>query len=436
MKRFKNVLNQQRIIGGAIALACTQLGASVMGLIRDRALTTTFPGLTTVDVYIASFRPSDLLFQMFIMAGFSVALVPLLSKYHTQGNKKAMLELLSGIMNTAALFFGSIAILVAIFLPQISPLLTNFTGPDLELYITYARLALLSNFLFVFGNAFGQYLITIQRYWIYGLTPIFYTAGTIWGTYYLSGPESFGNLGPMIGTLIGAVGYVAIRIIAVIRDGGRIRFQLMHEDTRELIILMLPRTMALGTLQFQFLLFDKVASRLGPGTVTINAYARNFQSVAVGIAGIALAQSAFSLLSQAYAKQEYKRYWTYIRKGSQLMLVVTIPGAIALVLLAPVAARLVGISSKVEIFSICLLLYAVSIPFESLNHLMLRSYYSAKQTIAPAVLSVINGLIAIVTAWLLSYSIGIYSLPLGFTIGQFVQSVGLYILLPRFVPKS
>lgn len=434
MHRLKKLVNQERILGGAIALAITQLGASIVGLVRDRALTTTFPGLRTVDVYIASFRVSDLLFQMFIMAGFSVALVPLLSKYKASKDLAKMSTLLSGIMNTAAIFFACISGILAVAFPYIAPWLTNFTGADLELYITYGRLALLSNFLFVFGNAFGQYLITIQRYWIYGITPIIYTLGTISGTLWLSSPDTFGQLGPMVGTLIGGILYVLIRLLGVLHSGLRLHTHIWHEDTVDIIWLMLPRTFALGTLQLQLLLFDKVASGIGAGAVTINAYARNFQSVAVGIAGIALAQSAFSLLSQAYAQKEFARFWIYIRKSSNLIAIITIPGAIALVLLAPVAASIVGVSSKLELFSMCILIYAVSIPFESLNHLLLRGYYSAKVSVIPAIISVINGGIAIASAWVFTKYIGIYALPLGFTIGQILQSIGLYVLLPKYVP--
>ena len=42
---------QHRILGGVAVLAVTQFGASLVGLIRDRVLASTFPGLDTVDVY-------------------------------------------------------------------------------------------------------------------------------------------------------------------------------------------------------------------------------------------------------------------------------------------------------------------------------------------------------------------------------------------------
>lgn len=447
--------SQDRIVGGAAVLACMQLGASIMGLIRDRTLAATFPGLDTVDVYIASFRPSDLCFQMMIMAGFSVALVPMLAKYHANDQRKKMHELMHSVVSLAAVVFGILALALALALPTLAPYLVGFTGPSLELYINFARIALLTNFLFVFGNAYGQYLITVQKYWIYGLTPMLYTLGTILGTVYLT--PYYGHYGPMFGTLGGSVIYVGIRFFSYCRhmelrvtsyeSQERINSQLVtsnssvlgkkwiHPDIIELLYLMWPRMAALGALQAQLLLFDKVASSLDAGSVTINAYARNFQAVAVGVAGIALAQSAFSLLSQAAAKKEKKRYFIYLRKGIVFMLLATIPGAIALVYLAPVAASLVSLSHVLPVFSLCLLFYAISIPFESINHLLLRAFYATKHTITPAIFSVINGASAITAAWYLAPQFGIYSLAIAFTIGQGIQLVGLSLMLPRRVEK-
>jgi len=433
---FRSRLAQQRLVGGALVLAVTQLGASVAGLIRDRVLTQTFPGLQVVDVYIAAFRPSDLLFQVCIMAGFSVALVPLLAKYHSGGDRKEMGSLLSGIVGLAAVVFGSVALLLAIFFPHVAPFLVQLEGESLQLYITFGRLALLTNFLFVFGNAFGQYLITTQRYWIYGITPILYTVGTILGTLFLSTPQTFGQMGPMIGTLGGAVCYVLLRFAAFSASGSRFTLRLWHADLPELFRLMIPRMVALGALQLELLLFDTVATGLPSGSVTINAYARNFQSVVVGIVGIALAQSAFSLLSQAAAKRETKRFWIYLRKGIIVLFVLTIPGAIVLALLAPVAAHLVHLTHRLEVFRLCLILYAISIPFESLNHLLLRAFYSLKNTAKPACFSVLNGGVAIVVSWILAPRIGVYALALGFTAGQLLELIGLGILLPFQVNKS
>ncbi len=432
-RNFFGLHSQHRILGGAAVLALTQIAASVAGLLRDYLLNRTFPGLHVVDVYFAGFRPSDLLFQMTIMAGYSVALVPLLAQYKASDNKRGMNDLLSGVMGLAAVAFGALALALALALPWIATAFVQFQGETLSLYINFARIALLTNFLFVFGNAFGQYFITEQRYWIYGLTPVLYTLGTIFGTVVLT--PFVGSYGPIVGTLLGAVVYVFVRLLGALHMGYRPRFSLWHADIAELGWLMLPRMVALGVLQFELLLFDRIASGLPAGSITINSNARNFQSVIVGAVGIALAQSAFSLLSQAAARREIGRFFLYLRKGITVILLLTIPGAVALWLLAPVAAALVHLSDLLPVFSICLGLYAISIPFESINHLLLRSYYSLKDTTVPALLSVLNGTLAIGITWWLAPQLGVFSLPIGFAAGQGISLVGLAILLPRRVRR-
>ncbi|HAI98909.1 TPA: hypothetical protein DCL30_05280 [Candidatus Peribacteria bacterium] len=424
------VLAQDRILGGAAVLAVTQFLASFAGLIRDNLLNRTFPELGIVDVYIAAFRPSDLLFQIFIMAGFSVALVPLLARYWADEDHRRMSELLNGVVVVAAIVFGVMALALAVVFPWVAPLFTQFTGESLALYTSFARIALLTNFLFVFGNAYGQYLNTIQRFWVYGLTPVVYTLGTILGTVFLT--PLIGPYGPIIGTLCGAVAYALLRLLAIVVAGYRMGFQWWHPDLKEMGLLMVPRMLALGGLQLELLVFDRVASGLSTGSVAINAYARNFQSVVVGVTGLALALSLFSPLSQAAAKAQWQRFWIYMHRGILFMLLFTISGAIALVVATPLAVWLIHLAPLyVSAFLTCLILYAVSIPFESLNHLFTRAFFAAKHTTIPAVLTVVNGAIAIAAAWTLSSRFGVYSIALGYTLGHIVEMVGLVLLLPR-----
>ncbi len=427
--RLREHLGQHRLLGGALVLAVTQAAASVMGLVRDRLLNQTFPGLDTVDVYIASFRPSDLLFQIAIMSGISTVLLPMLARHTATGEKSEASALLSAVMTIGSLVFGVLALVLAVFFPVVAPLLVGFHGESLELYILFGRLALVTNFLFVFGNALGQFLNVRKRYWIYGITPVLYTLGTIAGTVWLT--PSVGQLGPMLGTLAGAMLYVAFRLAGAIAAGFRLTLRLWHKDLSTMGWLMLPRMLALAALQAQLLLFDTLASHLPAGSVTINSNARNFESFLVGVIGIALAQSAFAHLSESAAAKDYARFWLYIKKGVQWTLLLTVPASAVLVLCTPVAEWLMHLQRVHALFALSLFTYALSVPFESLNHLYLRAYYSLHSTATPAVFSVLNGVIAITAAWLLAPAVGINAIPLGFLAGQCVSCVGLAALLPR-----
>jgi putative peptidoglycan lipid II flippase len=288
-------------------------------------------------------------------------------------------------------------------------------------------LALLSNFLFVFGSTLGQHLITTQRYWIYGFTPILYTAGTVGGTMFLT--PSIGAYGPIVGTVIGALVYAILRAADVLSTGVRLRFAVWHPDFREMGILMLPRMLSLGALQIQLLVFDSLGSALETGAISINLAARNFESVGVGIVGIALAQAVYSPLSQAAATGDHKLYTVYLRKAIGYALLLTIPGAIALTFVSPIAARLVDLTHVLPVFRVTLALYAIAIPLESLNHLLLRAYYALKDTMLPAISTVVAGVVSILIAWRLTGTLGVHAFAIAFTAGQLTQTLGLGLFL-------
>ncbi len=432
MKMFvRSLLNQERIAGGAAVLALTQLLASVCGFLRDQAFSVTFPlsedPIGVASVYIAAFRPSDLLFQMTVMSCLSVVLVPFLATYLKRGEKDQMSRITTSTIIVFGLFFGTTALLLALFFPLIAPLFVQFKGESLTLYIRFGRIALMTNFLFVFGNTFGQYLITMQRYWIYGLTPIVWSLSTILGTYFLT--PIFGVMGPIYGTLIGTVLYVIIRYYAILRQGFKFllpKESFLHGDLRHMGILIIPRMIALGALQVQLLMLDRLASGLGTRYVALNQFASNFESVIPGIIGIALAQSSFSLMSQAASNREYKTLTSHLAKGCWYNILFGVPGAFVLAGTTGIAAWLMQLSSDTTaLFQQSLMIYAIAVPFESINHLLLRTFYSLKNTLFPALSSVISCLTAIYVGYIFIPSQGLIALAVAYCVAQVCQTLFL-----------
>lgn len=418
------IFQQRHIIGGTLILALTQLLASLMGFLRDSAFSRTFPDGAIVDVYVAAFRPSDFLFQTCIMAALGTVLVPVLSSHKAHNRPGEISKVLSGSMLIGSVAFGCIALVLGLALPWIAHWFVDFSGDRLALYIHFGRIALFSNLLFVFGNTLGQYLITSQEYWVYGLTPVLYTLGTILGTIFLT--PVLGVYGPIAGTVLGTTSYVLLRFGDAVRLGYRPSLTFWHPEFAEMGLLMIPRILSLGALQFQLLAFDKIASGMHVGAVAMNSYARNFQSVLVGVTGIALAQSAYSLLGQSAAWKNESLFKKYLKWGFGSLLAVTIPGSIVLVLLAPHVARVMGIR-QLDMFSAALLVYAFSIPFESMNHLMLRAYYATKLTLLPAIATAAGAVTAITVSWLAATRYSVESIGMGFTAGQIVVLVVLTV---------
>lgn len=417
------------LVRGTVILALTQLIASVAGLVRDRVLTATFPGLSVVDVYLAAFRPSDLLFQAAVMSAMGTVLVPILAGYHARQDREGMDRILSGSMVVGGLVFGAIALLMGLCLPLLQPVLAGgFDVAEAQLYITFGSLALLSNFLFVFGTALGQYLITEERYLAYGITPILYTLGTIAGTILLT--PIFGAYGPMVGTLTGAIVYVGVRLWAVLRIGAKLSLVFWHPDLKDMGRLMLPRILSLSAFQAQLLVLDALATYLPAGSITISNYARNFQSVLVGVVGIAVAQTVYAPLSKTAATGNSEAFGRLYRLGWVSILALTVPGALMLWLAAPVAAWLVHLTAVLPVFAVTLGVFALSVPLESLTHLQYRAFYAYKHTLWPSLAGIAGGLGAIAVAWLFIGQFGVVALAAGYAVGELLQVAVLAALLP------
>lgn len=441
-KIFRSLLSEKRIAGGALVLAVTQLIASGCGFLRDQAFSIMFPldrdPIGVASVYIAAFRPSDLLFQIFVMSCLSVVLVPFLASHLAQERREEMDRITSSTMIIFGCVFGVIALVAAVFFPTVAPHLVKFEGPSLELYIRFGRIALLTNMLFVFGAALGQYLITLQRYWMYGITPVLWALSTIAGTYLLT--PVLGPMGPIVGTVIGTVIYVLLRGNAAIKFGYRFSLSgsgILRAELKEMGLLILPRMAALGALQLQLLLLDRLASGLGSKMVALNQFASNFESVIPGIVGIAIAQSAFSLFSQSAATGDHETLRRNITTGILFNLSLAVPGALALAALASVAAWMLYLDGETAMmFMVSLWIYCFAVPFESTNHIVLRSLYALKNTQLPALSSILSCTLAVGAGSMLLPTLGIYALAAAYVIAQVSQTVFLGISLTSVLRRK
>ena len=424
----------KNLFKGTVILAVTQLGASVAGLFRDRFFGIMFRALAVVDAYIAAFRPSDLLFQVLVMSAIGMILVPLLTKEHHRGDTEGIANLLGASMGLGCLVFGTVAVILIFTLPILAPWLVDFRGEQLQLYINFARIVLIADLFMVIGNTAGQELVRIERYWVYGITPIIYSLGTIAGTLFLT--PWIGPYGPIAGTATGSLLYAVWRLLAVSWSGIPLRIRLWHAAIADMGWMALPRMVALGTLQIRLLILDTLASSLPTGAITINAYARNVQSVVVGVIGIALAQAIFSPMSQAAVQGNERKFQDYLRRGSFFMLLLTIPSALLLALLPNTIAGIVNLHHVASTFAPVLILYAMSTPVESLSHLFIRAFFAMKNTSLPAIAHVTNAIVAVALSWSLLQKYGLLAIPVGFIAGHAVQLVILWWNLPTIKTPS
>ncbi len=428
-------LSRRLIPRGAILLAVLTFVAYGMGLLRDRAFARTFGAGPELDAYNAALVLPELVLSILVTSGLVAAFVPIYSALGRDEEEKAH-AFGRVVLSVATLVMAVAVVLMFVFAPATAEIVAPGFGPaQRELYVSLFRLMCVTGVIFAASFTLGEVLVGKQRYLAYATAPILYNAGIVGGTLLLG--QTYGIYGAAIGTVVGALLHLSIRLLDVGRAGFRIAVSLAVRTPAfgEYLRLAIPKMVSQPIEPLTFLYFTRVASDFPAGSVSAVSFARNFASVPVVVIGVQFAIAAFPILSRAAAAGERGRFRSLLGSSSLSIAGLTTLAAIGVYLIAgPAIERLLGggafDAEDVALTTLLLGAFAFSIPFESLVQLFARAIYATKNTILP-VLAALTGLaVTIVAVGALADRLGIVALPAGYALGMVVRLGLLAIALP------
>ena len=415
------------LVKSACALTCTSALSYALGLARDRSFAVIFGASAELDVYNATFVIPDLFLALFVTGALSAAFVPLFTRLD-ENDPDSALKYINQMLSYMLTGLLIASILFAIFLPWLTDfLIPGFDQFQTQQYIELTRLMLISPVIFTLSNTFGNVLISKKEFLWYGLAPVMYNLGIILGVLLLA-PE-LGIYGLVLGTILGALLHLGIRLPAVLKQGYRPGICFAFDTPmKETFQLMGPKILQIGMWQVLLWWFIRLASQLEEGSVTIYSFARNFQSVPVSLIGIAIALSAFSSLSHLASHQHFDDFKSLLFKKSKTIVALTSFGAITL---AIISEFLIGFlfgggkfsAEAVQATAAVLSVYCLSIPLESLMHLLARAHYSLKHTFAPSLIHIVCIGMMMFISWSLLEKYEVFAIPISFTIGLLIQTI-------------
>ena len=420
----------ERLPPGAILLSLLTFASYLMGLLRDRVFARTFGAGSELDVYNAALVLPELVLDVLVLAGLSAAFVPVLLR--TEQDDAG-----AGPSRSRAPCSRRPALIMA---RRSRPCCSSSRpGPwswwhpastprKREQYTGLFRQMCLTALVFAVSFALGELLVARQRFLAYGVAPLLYNLGIVLGALLLA--PSMGIEGVAIGTLIGALLHLGIRVAGVRAHGLPIstrRWTCGRAEFREYLRLSVPRAVAQPIEAVTFLFFTRVASGWPPAASAAVSFARNFQSVPVSLIGIAFSVAAFPVLSRVAASGDRGRFRRLVRDNVLLIGGLSALAGLALALVSGIAIRvLLGGEAfdeeDVAITTTLLVAFAISVPLESLSHVLARAVYATRDTLLPVVASLV-GLATIVrdAASQLRGSQGLVAVPLGFAAGMAVR---------------
>jgi putative peptidoglycan lipid II flippase len=200
---------------------------------------------------------------------------------------------------------------------------------------------------------------------------------------------------------------------------------------------MIPKMASHPIDPLTFHYFTALATRFGAGGVSAVSFARNFQSVPVSLVGVSIAVAAFPILSAAVAAGDRPAFLRILTTNLATTAIVTSGAAIGLFILSHLAISVLlggGAFDQEDVALTAGLLaaFALSIPLESLTHLLARAFYATHNTVIPVLASVAALVVIVVAGELLTPVAGITAIPIAFTAGSLTKVVALGVLVgPR-----
>jgi len=420
---------------GGILLTVLLFGSYLMGLLRDRTFAQTFGAGAELDAYNAAFVLPELLLDVLVEAGLAAPFIPIFLRLRSAEHDGQADDFARAILTAGVVVMGVAAVLMFVFADATTSFIApGFSGEQRELYVSLFRIMLVTPILFAASLTLGQVLLAEQRFFWYGIPPLLYNGGIIIGTLLFS--DALGIYGAAIGAVLGAVLHLGSRFIGLRHSRFHIGFgwNAPTESLREFARLMLPKMVSQPVESMTFLFFTNVASGLAAGSVAVVSYARNFQSVPVSLIGVAFALAVFPPLATAHARGERSVFLRLVGRNLVSITLITTAAAVVMALVGETAIRVLLGGGRFDEEDIVrtgavLAAFAISVPFESVTHLLSRAIYATEHTLLQVLASLAGLAVTVGATVALVPEAGIIAIPLGFAIGMVAKVILLALAL-------
>lgn len=440
-KLLVNSNPSRSVLSAVFVITSAGLASRFLGLLRDRFLASTFGAGDVLDIYYASFRIPDLLYNLLILGALSAAFIPVFTGLISQDKEKEAWILSNSLLNLAVIFIVGLSLVMAVFASPIMNLIApGFSEEKMDQVVLFTRIMFLSPLFLGISGIFGGILTSFKRFLSYSLAPIFYNLGIIIGVVFLV--DLWGPVGLAWGVVLGAFLHMVVQYPAARNLGFKHTIRgldyLSNKDVRKVVKLMIPRTLGIAVTQINLLVITIFASTLASGSLAIFNFAQNLQSVPIGLIGISFSIAVFPVLSTCFAREDKKGFIDHFSQTFRQILFFVIPMSVFMLLLRAQLVRVILGAGKFDWEDTTLTfevlgVFALSLFAQSLIPLLARSFYAMHDTKTPFYAALATEAINIITVLFLINQYQLLGLAVAFTIsGIFQMLVLLFILRIKF----
>jgi putative peptidoglycan lipid II flippase len=398
------------IVGGMTLIS------RILGLLRDIVFARFFGAQLVMDAFLVANRIPNMLRRFFAEGAFSAGFVPVMARYREKHEHEEAREFIDAVSGT----FGIVLFVVTLIGVIAAPLLVLIVAPgfvgeggDLDLAALMLRFTFPYLF-FVSLTAFaGGILNTYGRFGVPAFTPVLLNVVLIAAAVWLSPRLEQPIMALAYAVFIAGVCQLLFQLpfLARIHALPRPKWAPAHAGVKRAFKLMVPAIFGSSAAQINVLLGGIIASMLPVGSISFLYFADRLMEFPLGIFGIALGTVTLPYLSRLWAKDDKKTFSQTLDWSLKLALLIALPAAIGLFLLAEPLITTMFFGGAFDEFSvrmtaIALQAYAAGLIGFSFVKILAPAYFAREDTRTPVRIALIalatNLVLSIALAWYLS----------------------------------
>ncbi len=407
VKKFISFLGREisGLHDAAYLLGAFALMSQVLALVRDRLLAHTFGASQALDLYYAAFRVPDFLFAVVASLFSASIIIPFLSE-RVKISKNVGREFLSVVFSIFLIVMVTISAIIFFLFPLfVAKIFPGFSEePFRSEIILLTRILLLSPIMLGLSNLIASVTQLYNRFFIYGISPLLYNAGIIFGIVFLA--PRFGSAGLVWGVAIGAVLHFLVQVPFVARQGlfPRIIFSFKKYRTAfGMFVVAFPRTLAMSAQEVSEFFLISLASLMSAGSISILSLSWNLQSVPLSVVGVSYSLAAFPSMAVLFARGERTKFVELVDTTARYIIFFSLPlVALFVVLRAHIVRVILGSGEfswqDTRLTAAALALFVISLAAQSLILVFTRARYAAGNTRIPFYINICSALVIIATA--------------------------------------
>ncbi len=312
----------------------------VLGLLRDMVFARVIGAGAGADAFFVAFKIPNFMRRLFAEGAFAQAFVPVLSEYRHQGTHAAVKALVDRVAGCLGLVLVSVTVLAVVGAPMVTALFApGFWLNDPDKYaltvdmvrVTFPYLLLIS----LTGFA-GAILNSYDRFAIPAFTPVILNLSLILAALAAAPLVDTPAYALAWGVMVAGVCQLLFQMPFLRRlhllPAPKVDWK--DPGVKRILWLMAPALFGVSVSQINLLLDTVLASFLPTGSVSWLYYSDRLVELPLGVFGIALATVITPSLSRQHAAENPAAFSRTLDWALRSVLVVALPAALALVLLA------------------------------------------------------------------------------------------------------